>query len=84
RRNGFFGGVAHHVVDSRTDHQNIDSGIFKRFRVGKVNPAFRQWLLLMLSLLQQPHEVDSLLADIIGLNALLLSHKEHASFLQIF
>ncbi|MBF3336537.1 SepL/TyeA/HrpJ family type III secretion system gatekeeper, partial [Leptospira interrogans serovar Pomona] len=27
---------------------------------------------------------DSLLADIIGLNALLLSHKEHASFLQIF
>ncbi len=43
-----------------------------------------KWLLLMLSLLQQPHEVDSLLADIIGLNALLLSHKEHASFCRYF
>ncbi|ONF74670.1 SepL/TyeA/HrpJ family type III secretion system gatekeeper [Salmonella enterica subsp. enterica serovar Typhimurium] len=48
------------------------------------NAEESSWLLLMLSLLQQPHEVDSLLADIIGLNALLLSHKEHASFLQIF
>ncbi|ECG8591029.1 type III secretion system gatekeeper InvE [Salmonella enterica subsp. salamae] len=48
------------------------------------NAEESSWLLLMLSLLQQPHEVDALLADIIGVNALLLSHKEHASFLQIF
>ncbi len=30
----------------------------------------RYRILLMLSLLQQPHEADSLLADIIGLNAI--------------
>ncbi len=48
------------------------------------NAEESSWLLLMLSLLQQPHEVDSLLADIIGLNALLLSHKEHASFCRYF
>ncbi len=41
------------------------------------------WLLLMLSLLQQPHEVDSLLADIIGLNALCLVIRDMHPFADI-
>lgn len=49
-----------------------------------LNAEEASWLILMLSLLQQPHEVDILLAETVGENALLLSHKEHSSFLQIF
>ncbi|MFZ3711541.1 SepL/TyeA/HrpJ family type III secretion system gatekeeper, partial [Salmonella enterica subsp. enterica] len=44
------------------------------------NAEESSWLLLMLSLFHQTHEVDSLLADIISFNALFHSHKVHPSF----
>ncbi|WP_434626722.1 YopN/LcrE/InvE/MxiC type III secretion system gatekeeper [Chromobacterium sp. CV08] len=41
------------------------------------------WLLLMLGLLQQPEQVDALLADTVGAEALLSRHAEHSSLLQL-
>ncbi|WP_296407544.1 YopN/LcrE/InvE/MxiC type III secretion system gatekeeper [Pluralibacter sp.] len=47
------------------------------------NPREEDWLLLMLSLLQQPQSLDALLADTVGNHALLSRHYEHSSLLQV-
>lgn len=47
------------------------------------NPREEDWLLLMLSLLQQPQSLDALLADTVGNYALLSRHYEHSSLLQV-
>lgn len=41
------------------------------------------WLLLMLSLLQQPSELDTLLAETVGGQALFSRHYEHSSLLYV-
>ncbi|HID7510682.1 TPA: YopN/LcrE/InvE/MxiC type III secretion system gatekeeper [Enterobacter hormaechei] len=47
------------------------------------NPREEDWLLLMLSLLQQPQSLDALLAVTVGSHALLSRHYEHSSLLQV-
>ena len=46
------------------------------------NPNEADWLLFMLSLLQQPQQLDGLLAETVGDTALLSRHSEHSSLLQ--
>ncbi|KUM02139.1 YopN/LcrE/InvE/MxiC type III secretion system gatekeeper [Chromobacterium subtsugae] len=48
----------------------------------RFNPAEADWLLLLLSLLQQPQDVDALLADTVGEAALLSRHADHSALLQ--
>lgn len=48
-----------------------------------VNPHEQDWLVLMLSLLQQPHALDTFLADTVGRQALLSRHSEHSALLQV-
>lgn len=47
------------------------------------NTYEEDWLLLMLSLLQQPQDVDALLADVVGRDALFSRHCEHSILLQV-
>ncbi|HEJ7043055.1 TPA: type III secretion system gatekeeper subunit SctW [Serratia liquefaciens] len=47
------------------------------------NPQEDVWLLLMLSLLQQPDELDALLAETVGGSALFRRHYEHSSLLHV-
>ncbi|TFZ48689.1 YopN family type III secretion system gatekeeper subunit [Serratia proteamaculans] len=47
------------------------------------NPHEEVWLLLMLSLLQQPDELDALLAETVGGSALFRRHYEHSSLLHV-
>ncbi|WP_337883751.1 YopN/LcrE/InvE/MxiC type III secretion system gatekeeper [Chromobacterium haemolyticum] len=46
------------------------------------NPHEADWLLFLLSLLQQPQQLDGLLAETVGDTALLSRHSEHSSLLQ--
>lgn len=46
------------------------------------NPHEEDWLLLMLSLLQQPQSLDALLADMVGRRTLFSRHYEHSCLLQ--
>ncbi|WP_324606825.1 YopN/LcrE/InvE/MxiC type III secretion system gatekeeper [Chromobacterium haemolyticum] len=46
------------------------------------NPSEADWLLFLLSLLQQPQQLDGLLAETVGDTALLSRHSEHSTLLQ--
>ncbi|WP_304413551.1 YopN/LcrE/InvE/MxiC type III secretion system gatekeeper [Chromobacterium sp. LK11] len=46
------------------------------------NPHEADWLLFLLSLLQQPQQLDGLLAETVGDTALLSRHSEHSTLLQ--
>ncbi|MEO9382999.1 YopN/LcrE/InvE/MxiC type III secretion system gatekeeper [Chromobacterium phragmitis] len=48
----------------------------------RFNPEEADWLVLLLSLLQQPQEVDALLADTVGKEALLKRHADRSALLQ--
>ncbi|OHX10804.1 SepL/TyeA/HrpJ family type III secretion system gatekeeper [Chromobacterium sphagni] len=50
--------------------------------VCRFNPDEADWLLFLLSLLQQPQHVDALLAETVGDAALLSRHADHSSLLQ--
>ncbi|MTC22083.1 MULTISPECIES: YopN/LcrE/InvE/MxiC type III secretion system gatekeeper [unclassified Providencia] len=49
--------------------------------ISSFNVAESVWLLLMFSLLKEPHAVDAILSDILGDEILLKSHKEHSVLL---
>lgn len=50
--------------------------------VCRFNPSEADWLLLMLSLLQTPQELDGLLAETVGDTALLSRHADRSALLQ--
>lgn len=67
--------------------RSADALFVNRLLVNPVTHVFNtheeDWLLLMLSLLQQPQDVDTLLARTVGKDALLSRHCEHSTLLQL-
>ncbi|KVU23508.1 type III secretion system regulator InvE [Burkholderia ubonensis] len=57
-------------------------GLLANEKVCEFNCNEADWLLFMLSVLQSPQELDTLLADVAGRSALLSRHSEHSILLQ--
>lgn len=67
--------------------RSADAVFVNRLLASSITQAFNvheeSWLILMLSLLQQPYELDRLLADTLSRSALFSRHSEHSSLLHV-
>lgn len=66
----------------RSADASFVGGLMSNEHVCAFNGNEADWLLLLLSLLQQPQDLDALLADTVGRSALLSRHREHSTLLQ--
>nr|WP_106076607.1 YopN/LcrE/InvE/MxiC type III secretion system gatekeeper [Chromobacterium amazonense] len=66
----------------RSADASFVGGLMRNEHVCAFKSNEADWLLLLLSLLQQPQSLDELLADTVGQSALLSNHRDHSTLLQ--